>query len=257
MREYTKLATSVWHSERVKKLEDSGKLAYLYAIGSPHVNSAGYYKLPIGYVMHDLGWNERKVLETLAKIQATGLIKYDQSEQVIFIDKHFQINPPTNPKHAAKVFSDILSIAYTPYKLEVLASFNKCLENQPWDLSEKNRDTLNSLLIGYRYRETERETETETETETLFSNKQSILGHASAAEPPQPKKKGSRLPEGWKASEELGIWAMQQGLDAPTVLREQEKFRNYWHSATGKNAIKLDWDKAFKNWIYNVTERSR
>ena len=69
------------------------------------------------------------------------------------------------------------------------------------------------------------------------------------------KKTGTRLPQDWGLSRSLGEWAMSEGLTRDEVLREQEKFRNYWHALTGAKATKIDWDKTFKNWIYNHLER--
>lgn len=69
------------------------------------------------------------------------------------------------------------------------------------------------------------------------------------------KKRGVRLPDDWELQRPLGEWAMQQGLTRDQVIREADKFKNFWHSKTGKDATKMDWDKTFKNWIYNSTER--
>lgn len=67
--------------------------------------------------------------------------------------------------------------------------------------------------------------------------------------------RGCRLPENWELVRSLGEWAMDQGLSRDEVIREAEKFKNYWHSKTGKDATKKDWDKTFKNWIFNSLER--
>lgn len=73
-----------------------------------------------------------------------------------------------------------------------------------------------------------------------------------------PKQKtGFRLPDDWGLESDLGLWAMEQGMTREEVLREEEKFKNYWHAQTGAKARKLDWDKTFKNWIYNHLERKK
>lgn len=69
-----------------------------------------------------------------------------------------------------------------------------------------------------------------------------------------PQKKGSRLPKDWVLSEEIGLWAMTQGFSKNEVLREEEKFKNYWQSKAGKDGLKLDWDATFRSWIFNAQE---
>lgn len=71
-----------------------------------------------------------------------------------------------------------------------------------------------------------------------------------------PKKNtGTRLPEDWQLKAHLGNWALEQGLSREEVIRESDKFRNYWHSKPGAQGRKIDWDKTFKNWIYSHLER--
>lgn len=66
-----------------------------------------------------------------------------------------------------------------------------------------------------------------------------------------PRKRGSRLPEDWRAGEELLDWARQQRPDLDVTV-EEEKFRDYWLAKTGQNATKRDWSRTFKNWIRNA-----
>lgn len=71
------------------------------------------------------------------------------------------------------------------------------------------------------------------------------------------KKRGCRLPEDWVLSKELGDWALSEGWPEETVRLEAEKFRDYWHSATGRNATKLDWAATWRNWMRNVPKHLR
>lgn len=78
--------------------------------------------------------------------------------------------------------------------------------------------------------ETETETETEGETETEE----------------RPRKRGSRLPDDWQPGAEDIRYATEHGLD---FARVAEVFRNYWHAAAGKGAVKLDWSATWRNWV--------
>lgn len=70
---------------------------------------------------------------------------------------------------------------------------------------------------------------------------------------PSPKK-GTRLPADWFLPREWGEWALGEGMDHETIRREAEKFRDHFHSTT-RNATKLDWLKAWRNWCRTAMER--
>lgn len=68
------------------------------------------------------------------------------------------------------------------------------------------------------------------------------------------KKRAARLPDDWTPSAKLVEWAHGENLSASEVKREADKFRDHWHASSGRNATKLDWDKAFQNWIRNSVD---
>lgn len=49
-------------------------------------------------------------------------------------------------------------------------------------------------------------------------------------------------------------WARER---VPNVdgRHETEKFINHWSSKPGRDAVKLDWVKTWKNWMLNAAER--
>lgn len=71
---------------------------------------------------------------------------------------------------------------------------------------------------------------------------------------PRPRKRGTRLPEGWEPPEDV---VRQMRDECPTVnLRaEHLKFSDYWHDKTGNAATKLDWVGTWRNWIRTAAER--
>lgn len=63
---------------------------------------------------------------------------------------------------------------------------------------------------------------------------------------PSSSRRGTRLPENWKPSEELIHWTRE---NAPNVgWIEVEKFNDYWHSVPGQRGVKTDWDATWRNW---------
>jgi hypothetical protein len=69
------------------------------------------------------------------------------------------------------------------------------------------------------------------------------------------KVRGSRLSAEWTLPRAWGEYALSIGLHEQEVRREAERFRNYWHAASGANAIKLDWFATWKNWVLKTAEK--
>jgi len=82
------------------------------------------------------------------------------------------------------------------------------------------------------------------------TDKEELEGSSSRG----PRKRGTRLPEGWIPSEDV---RRQMGAEFPHVdLRaEHEKFCDYWHARAGREAVKVDWDATWRNWIRNSSDR--
>jgi hypothetical protein len=67
----------------------------------------------------------------------------------------------------------------------------------------------------------------------------------SAASPPRPSPKGSRLPEDWQPDDAARQFAVGLGL-RPDAVRE--RFCDYWHAKAGRDAAKLDWPATWRSW---------
>jgi hypothetical protein len=72
---------------------------------------------------------------------------------------------------------------------------------------------------------------------------------------PTPAKRGTRLPADWTPASELIAWAKEK---APSVdvLTATDNFVDYWHSASGAKASKLDWAAAWRVWIRTESQRA-
>jgi uncharacterized protein YdaU (DUF1376 family) len=82
-----------------------------------------------------------------------------------------------------------------------------------------------------------------------------------AAQPATPakKRKGTRLPDDWRPTQEFVDAAMALN---PDYTREwfrstAHKFRDYWIAKTGRDSTKADWLATWRNWIRNDLEYNR
>ncbi|PLZ02560.1 hypothetical protein CY652_10640 [Burkholderia sp. WAC0059] len=78
--------------------------------------------------------------------------------------------------------------------------------------------------------------------------------------------RASRLPEDWALPRAWGEWALTEtqqfastlknwagGAWTPEHMRfEADKFRDYWHGKSGKDAAKTDWLATWRNWVRNA-----
>ena len=65
-------------------------------------------------------------------------------------------------------------------------------------------------------------------------------------------KGATRLPKDWKPSPE-SVRIMAEHFTWIDLKLETHKFVDYWHAAT-KNAVKKDWEAAYRNWIRKAAE---
>jgi hypothetical protein len=73
--------------------------------------------------------------------------------------------------------------------------------------------------------------------------------------PPAAKRRATRIPEDFAVTEEHRRFAKENGLPNPDS--EIDRFRDHWSAKAGKDAVKLDWDATFRNWLRNATAFTR
>lgn len=67
-----------------------------------------------------------------------------------------------------------------------------------------------------------------------------------------PRKRASRLPDGFMVPDDWLQWAMRKR--SWTLAQAQEEaacFCRYWQAKSGTAATKLDWEKTWRNWVVN------
>jgi hypothetical protein len=64
--------------------------------------------------------------------------------------------------------------------------------------------------------------------------------------------RGTRLPNDWTLPQAWQAWACEQRRWQPDdTLAEAELFANYWQAKSGKDAVKVAWEKTWRNWVRN------
>jgi hypothetical protein len=74
--------------------------------------------------------------------------------------------------------------------------------------------------------------------------------HAITAAKREATVRGTRLPNGWTLPPEWAAWATgQRYWTAAETDAEAELFANYWQAKSGQAAVKVDWQKTWRNWV--------
>lgn len=125
------------------------------------------------------------------------------------------------------------------------------LRNAPEKIAgANNAHAINDVCTGSLPRVTNRQEPSVTEA------KASVVHTLEQKPNPQKGKgkvrgaaRGSRLSEDWAPTVADYAFASKHNLTREEINREADRFRNYWCSATGKNAAKLDWHRTWQNWL--------
>jgi len=122
-------------------------------------------------------------------------------------------------------------------------------EGSPWDdpqliqqVTQKKSDYSQST-VSPRSDSSRPEVEVEVEVEEL----QKLRAEATTSKPPRVSR-GTRLPSDWQPAENLKTWAEEErpDLDYELVVAS---FVDYWVAKPGRDGVKLDWDRTFRNWV--------
>ena len=101
MREFAKISPVLWTSQKFMALGcDRAKLLYLYIHTCPHANSIGCFRLLKGYISADPGWEDSAIDRAIDRAINTGLIGWNETENIILITRFLEFSPITNRKHA-------------------------------------------------------------------------------------------------------------------------------------------------------------
>lgn len=72
---------------------------------------------------------------------------------------------------------------------------------------------------------------------------------ADATPKAEKSKRGTRLPEDWVPSRTAGNQKAEAGHSNEFLSDQLERFRNHWIAKSGADAVKLDWDRTWQNWL--------
>lgn len=70
---------------------------------------------------------------------------------------------------------------------------------------------------------------------------------------PSSRDRGCRIPPDFEP--DLNV-ALSRGMSRKRAETQAAKFKNYWMAKSGRDAVKLDWEKTWENWVISDLERN-
>lgn len=87
-----------WTSKTLKGISTPARLLAAYLLTGPHRNAIGCYRLPVSYIVEDLGWDADTVSDTLSELEERAFIQRDADSALTLLPKFFEYNPIISSK---------------------------------------------------------------------------------------------------------------------------------------------------------------
>lgn len=95
---YGRITGKFWQSARKHGWDDATTCLAAYLLTCEHHSIEGFFRLPVHYIMADLGWPSEKVLSGLKRLWAARFCFYHAESEVIFIPKALKYQTPKGDK---------------------------------------------------------------------------------------------------------------------------------------------------------------
>jgi hypothetical protein len=121
----------------------------LYLLTCPHRTTEGLFRLPLGYIVEDLGWRIQRIRKTLTTLMSKAFVEYDESASVVLIVNALRDQPPENPNQTKGAISRLENLPETPLlgRLHELArEYRPLLAESLSEAFAKRLETLSNPL---------------------------------------------------------------------------------------------------------------
>jgi len=174
MSKYGTIDNAIWRHAVFKSLDDDSKLLFFYLKTCGHQNMIGCFHLPLGYIVADIKWSDKKVRQTLRKLFDKGFVMVDYDLEIMLLPKHLikhRLQNTNQAKGAETLFNDI------PKKFKYYKELAEILLLSEW-VSKGFRNRLESvtnyITVSVSITETVSETVTDIPQTVCFDKNKSF-----------------------------------------------------------------------------------
>lgn len=90
---YATVSLTFWNDTKVRGWSDDGQKLALYLLTNPHRSGEGFFHLPMGLAVDDLGWERGRLDATMAELVESGFVEVDEAARLVLIVKALKYAP--------------------------------------------------------------------------------------------------------------------------------------------------------------------
>lgn len=291
--EFGKIFKRVWGDPDFKSLTTSEQLLYFKLCSQSDTALSGVLTYaPVRWAMQTRELDASQVEEAISGLAAKRFVVVDFETQEVLIRSFIRNDAGWRSPRTMIAVANAVRRVLSPGLKAVIAAELERLDTSSLSstVSEKtNRSTRDVVeeQIGYLIAEFQDAdtlsntlsgtvshtvpdtlapvSRTQTQTQEQYQEQEQTQKHLVplSEKPDEPnvvakatpqQRRGHRLPDDWQPDRTPGNLKAEDGHPADWLRRELDKFRDHWAAATGKNATKLDWNAAWRNWLRNAED---
>jgi hypothetical protein len=105
---YRKLDPRFWNDEKVRRLSDDGKLAFLFILTHPHLTALGAMRCTVDGLAAELGWPLKRFRVAITPAIECGMVEVNEPAAYIGLPNFLRYNDPEGPNSVKKAWVDAL-----------------------------------------------------------------------------------------------------------------------------------------------------
>ncbi|MBF0540579.1 MAG: hypothetical protein HQK91_03895 [Nitrospirae bacterium] len=97
MSRYRKIQVSIWNDDKFPFLDCDTQLVFFHLLTTPLSNSIGIFKISDKALSEELRMPFKRYKKAFRNLEKIGMVKYDETAQLIYLPSFLKHNPPDNP----------------------------------------------------------------------------------------------------------------------------------------------------------------
>jgi hypothetical protein len=216
---YRTIDAAFWTDSKVRRLDVSGRLLFLYLITNPHTHVSGLYYLPQLIAQHETGMTAKQFKYTSDTLSSFGFCRFDRPNELVWVVKmfRFQGKGEKNTLSAARHLSQDVHNSFL---------INEFLEAYP-----EVKPHIKNRVSGFGTPQQEQE------------NGTGVPEQDSA-----PRKRKTSIDPEFIPDEGLRAWAAKEKFTEAEITDETPQFVDHWLRS---GEPMLDWKACWRTWMRN------
>jgi hypothetical protein len=259
-RRYARIKVTIWGDRDFRNLSSAAQRLYLLLASSPEINLCGvtdWRPARIAKLASDT--SAQDIEEAGAELVNSGYIVLtdDETEEALVRSFVRHDEGIKTPNIAAAVAKDYSAVYSDNLRGVIVHELHRLKEDEPdWKGWGAVRKVLGDPSVNPSGMKVSGKGSAKV-SGNPSPNASDIPQPSTLYRSPQPKrvprKRSTRLPEGWTPSDDM---VAQMRTECPNVNQQSEyrKFVDYWRAQPGQKGVKADWEATYRNWIRKAAE---